>query len=251
MRLDETSAMGGTVSSMLPFGRVVVINLPQRTDRRREIEKQLALLGLDFDSPGVELFGAVRPDDAGGFDSIGARGCFMSHLQILRSAAGLASVLILEDDLDFAAGIRERLPAAVAALPATWGIFYGGCDREWPSDSRPVVRIGSQELLGTTHFVAFSGAIVPRVVAHLEAILRRPGGHRDGGPMHVDGAYFRFRQANPDIDTYVATPLLGFQRPSRTDIHPGRWFDRVPIVRDAVEAIRRWRTTTGKASKAP
>ena len=59
--------------------------------------------------------------------------------------------------------------------------------------------------------------------------------------MHVDGAYSRFRADNPDVRTFVAMPELGYQRPSRTDIHALRWFDRLPIIKDAVQAARQIR----------
>ena len=40
------------------FGSVFVINLPDRADRRREMDAQLALVGLGLDHPAVTLFPA-------------------------------------------------------------------------------------------------------------------------------------------------------------------------------------------------
>jgi hypothetical protein len=68
------------------FDRIYVINLPARTDRKREMEEQLARIGLSFAHPRVSLFAAIRPHEPGGFDTIGARGCFSSHLEVLRDA---------------------------------------------------------------------------------------------------------------------------------------------------------------------
>ena len=48
----------------------------------KEILEQLIKIGLNFESPNVELFSAIRPDSQDGFTSIGAKGCFMSHLEI-------------------------------------------------------------------------------------------------------------------------------------------------------------------------
>ena len=223
------------------FERIYVINLPHRADRRAEMAAQLARVGLTFDSPNVTLFKAIRPDDAGEFESIGARGCFMSHLEILRDARDLRSVLILEDDLDFVPDVGPLLDKARAALPPSWGVFYGGCVVNMDLRSAPLTRVPAKVRTETTHFVGFNGAVVGRVIGYLEAILARPRGHRDGGPMHVDGAYSRFREDNPDVETFVASPQLGFQRPSRTDIHALRWFDRTPLVRNAVQALRRAR----------
>jgi len=50
----------------------------------------------------VEIFPAIGPDEAGGFPSIGPRGCFSSHVAILKQAKhqGLSNILIVEDDLE-------------------------------------------------------------------------------------------------------------------------------------------------------
>ncbi|HAX77040.1 MAG TPA: LPS biosynthesis glycosyltransferase, partial [Cyanobacteria bacterium UBA11372] len=60
------------------------------------------------------MFPAIRPDDAGDFPSIGARGCFESHLAILKQALAdrLSNVLIVEDDLK----ISQRFHTEQAVL---------------------------------------------------------------------------------------------------------------------------------------
>ena len=92
------------------FDRIYVINVPTRTDRRREMQAQLYRVGTSLSAPGVHLFSAVRPSAAGGFTSVGARGCFVSHLGVLREAAPghVGRLLILEDDLDFVRGFETR-----------------------------------------------------------------------------------------------------------------------------------------------
>ena len=229
------------MNSLADFERIRIVNLAHRSDRRAEMAEQLALVGLSFDSPNVSLFSAVRPQDAGGFESIGARGCFMSHLQILREAMPLRNVLIFEDDLDFVPDAPARVRAALQALPDSWGMFYGGCVTDAVPANGPLTEIPTPTSLRTSHFVAFNAPVIARMVDYLEAILGRPPGHIDGGPMHVDGAYSRFRADHPDVRVFVALPELGYQRPSRTDIHALKWFDRVPVLRDAVQLIRRRR----------
>ena len=59
--------------------------------------------------------------------------------------------------------------------------------------------------------------------------------------MHVDGAYCWFRAAYPAAHCWIATPPLGYQRSSQTDIHGPRWFDRIPIVAAAVKVLRKLR----------
>lgn len=231
------------MKSLADFEAIRIINLAHRADRRAEIAEQLERVGLGFASSNVSLFDAYRPHDAGGFDSIGARGCFMSHLGVLREAKSCRNLLVLEDDLDFVphTNIAARIRTALEALPEDWGIFYGGCVTDVPPGAVPVIQISPAASVRTSHFIAFNGHVIGRVVEYLEAILHRPPGHPDGGPMHVDGAYSRFRADNPAVRVFAAIPELGYQRASRTDIHSLRWFDRAPIVRELVRKIRRHR----------
>lgn len=105
------------------FDQVRIINLPKRADRRREMDRELQQLGISGDQR-IQYFPARRPLDAGKFTSIGARGCYESHKDILREAARLdQSVLILEDDCEFATNARTY------ELPDNWDIFYGGIPR--------------------------------------------------------------------------------------------------------------------------
>ena len=169
----------------------------------------------------------------------------MSHLAVLRLAVAdrLARVLILEDDLNFSDDFLERAPAALArAASADCAIFYGGYELEaLPPTSAATVEIPPDRIVRTTHFVGFDAAAAAAAVSYLEQMLRRPPGDPRGGPMHVDGAYSWLRRAQPGLRTWAATPPLGYQRASRTDIHALGWFDRTPLVRDAVAALRRAR----------
>jgi hypothetical protein len=226
------------------FQRIYVINLAHRHDRRREMARQLDEIGLTFDSPGVCLFEAIRPDSADGFPSIGARGCFLSHLGILQDARKrrLERILILEDDLNFAPDFPAAMNAALATLKQVdWSIFYGGYAMETepqPQNGEVVVLANSTDSIKTTHFVAFRGQAITDAVEFLETVMARPPGHPKGGPMHVDGAYGWFRYEFPSKATWLAVPQLGYQRSSRTDIHPLQWFDRIPRIRWAIEWLR-------------
>jgi len=235
-----------------PFERIYVLNLPERADRRREIEAQLRRFGLSLHAEPVRLFRAVRPADAGPFPSVGARGCFMSHLGMLQEAArdGLGSVLILEDDLDFAPDAEVRLPQTLRTLQGhDWSVFYGGYElpeagnaaaAEPPTPSA-LRQLAAPEAVRTTHFIALRGAAIAEAARFLEAVAARPPGDPAGGPMHVDGAYTWFRRSHPALSTWLAVPELGHQRRSRTDIHPLRWYDRWPLVREMAQCARRLR----------
>jgi glycosyl transferase family 25 len=71
------------------FDAIRIINLPRRTDRRREVQSELAKVGLAND-PRVQFFAARTFTDAGRFYSVGARECYDSHLEILREVAKTA-----------------------------------------------------------------------------------------------------------------------------------------------------------------
>ena len=166
---------------------------------------------------------------------------------MLREARSLSNVLILEDDLDFVPGVTRLLRPVLEALPANWGIFYGGCVVDLPPGHQPVTQVLPSTSIRTSHFVAFNGPVIGRLVDYLDAIVQRPPGHIDGGPMHVDGAYSRFRADHPRIGVFAAIPELGYQRPSRTDIHSLRWFDRTPVVKELIQLIRRRRAVKKRA----
>lgn len=229
------------------FQRIYVINLASRTDRRREMEAQFQRIGLSLHAPGVELFEAVRPDDAGEFPSIGSRGCFLSHLGVLKkaSASGLQRILIVEDDLNFSDDFLERIGPITKQLQSSdWSIFYGGyrLDEQGAlAFAGHLLPIPAEEGVGTTHFLGIAGEAIELLVAYLEAQLQRPSGDPRGGPMHVDGSYTWFRRAHPHLVTLLAVPELGHQRASRTDIHDLRWHDRVWGLRSAAAFFRKLR----------
>lgn len=232
------------------FEQIYIINLPHRRDRRREMAGQLKKIGLSFDSPGVRLYEAVRPATADGFPSIGTRGCFLSHLSVLRDACehGFERILILEDDVNFSRNFVVRMGEVRAALElADWSMFYGGYAIKVPLQIGGDVAVVSAEpavSIQNAHFIAFRGRAICDAVDFLETLLSRPPGDSNGGPMHVDGAYNWFRNEFPTRVTLVSVSQLGYQRRSRTDIHALRWFDRIPGIRYLVSMIRSLRNNT-------
>lgn len=225
------------------FDRVRIINLRNRADRRAEVARQFTRLGLEIDGDRIAFHDACRPADPGKFPSIGARGCFTSHLDILKESqkSDWRNVLIIEDDLDFAASAETRLPSTLARLDTEpWSIFYGGYELEEELASTSPLSIGDPQLaIRTTHFVAFSRAAIHAAAPYLTRMEQRERGDPEGGPMHVDGAYNWLRRAHPELKTLLATPMLGHQRPSRTDIHALGLLDRAPGLRDLVTMARR------------
>jgi hypothetical protein len=218
------------------FDQVRIINLVDRPDRREEMSDQMKRLGGI--PTNAAFFDAQRPSDAGGFPNLGARGCFESHLAILRSAraASAKSLLILEDDFDFTRSGLKRAEAVSSALgERDWSFFYGA--HLLPAEGRTgLAAVPSHVGLETTSFVATRGAALTALIEFLEGILTRPAGSPDYGPMHVDGAYSVFRRLNPQYATFAAFPPLGHQRSSPSDITPSnalldRWTGTKALVR--------------------
>lgn len=239
------------------FERIVVINLRERVDRRREMEAELRRAGIAAGDARLQFFAGIRPADAGLFPSIGARGCFDSHLGVISEALRdrLDSVLVLEDDL-------ALHPAACLAQPALVGrLARGDWDFAYPGHTLPLGNAGdpahwqeTRRPLVCAHFYGLHRRVLADLRDYLEDCRRRPPGHPDGGPMHVDGAYSMFRSRQPAVVTLIASPSLGGQRSSRSDITANRWFDRQPGVRLLAGLARKgknlWRASTLAAASS-
>ncbi len=144
------------------------------------------------------MFPAVKPTEPMGFPNKGARGCFLSHLGILKTAMerGLSNVLIVEDDLMISPDVNRSLEQIVGALQSTdWGIVYLGHIENVPEYEVPKL-VAFYDPVITSHFYAVNGAVIPRLVEYLEQVQRRQPGDPLGGPMHLDGALTMFRQSN-------------------------------------------------------
>jgi hypothetical protein len=241
--MSGPNAAGAALLSM--FDQVFVINLASRTDRKREVEHQLNRLGLGFDHPNVTLFRASRPEDRGEFQTIGARGCYESHLGVIRAAlAGDGErFLVLEDDMDLAPDFETRLPGlAENAQLQGWDVFYGYSSG---ASGSPVAEFAPDKAIECTHFIGFSRAVAQQAEPYLAAIYSRPDGDPRGGAMHVDGAWSWFRRDHPEFRTIGISPALAEQRPSRTDVHDLNWYDRIPLLQPVLNALRRLKRQIG------
>lgn len=230
------------------FTRIVVINLPERSDRRREIDGELRRAGLSLDHPRVELFAATRPDQAAGFPSIGAHGAFLSHLGVMERMVdqGWETALVLEDDMAFAAGFAARLPALVRALNARdWHLVYGHPgdmpERTPAADADGLIALPPDLGLIQLHFLGITRSLAQSVAPELRAMLARPEGSPLGGPMHVDGALNWIRKQRPALIALAIDPQIAQQRASRSDIAPPRWYDRLPLLRRVTALLRKLR----------
>lgn len=231
------------------FDRIVILNLPGREDRRREMRQTLDQIGCDPDGPRVTWFPAIDPRSAAGFPSPGVRGCFLSHLAALNLLRNTASRrgLILEDDCEFATDFLDRQAEAADSLEAAdWDIAYLGHDIAMPGP--PALRVRPpEEGVVLLHCYAVTGEVLPRLCRYLEAITLRSPNSPEGGPMYPDGGLNWFRRDHPDVTTVLVAPSLAYQRPSRSDLAT-RWFDRVPVVSEAADRLRKMRRSPAQNS---
>lgn len=231
------------------FDRICVISLASRGDRRRDVTRELARIDLKPGTGIVQFFDAVQPADAGYFPSIGARGCFMSHLSILEQARrdGINALLVLEDDVTFVRDITKRLPVITSLLKGrNWEIFYGGYKETLEEVSvgadQCLVNVDPDMAVCQTHCIGFRGPAIGEAASFLKAISERAAGSIDGGPMHVDGAYSWYRSTYRDRRTLAALPAIAYQRPSRSDIFVEiAWYDRLSFLRRLLLILRRWK----------
>lgn len=207
------------MSTFAAFDMIRVINLPSRTDRRREMIGELRRIGLAGD-PRVRFVDGILVEDKAPFRAPGEKGVFLAHLGILREAAEAnRSVLILEDDVDFG-GDAENWPPS-----SQFDISYGGYVASIPGD------LANSDIIGA-HCMGFSARVVQALVPFLEQLLYHES------PPPIDGAYVWFRRQHPEFASSFADPTIAVQRPSRSDIATLKAFDRITVFRGAVEVTR-------------
>lgn len=230
------------------FQKIYVINLSHRSDRRREIEEQLETINLSLDTSCVELFSAIKPDSQCEFESIGAKGCFLSHLAVLKNAHEnkFTNILIFEDDVNFTKAFVSNPNRFLKQLDRLdWNIFYGGhlLENKHNDSQLGINQLEPSTGVQTSHFIGFKDNAIDIMIDELELMLCRQNGDPEGGPMHIDGAYSTIRKKHPALATYAAFPPLGYQRSSRTDIHQLKWFDQLPLIRFMSAQIRKLKNT--------
>ncbi|MFK7911693.1 MAG: glycosyltransferase family 25 protein [Akkermansiaceae bacterium] len=169
------------------FDRIVVISLPDRSDRREKLLANLTACGLATEDD-ITWFDAVD----GRVENIpswwetgpGAWGCRFSQLNVIQQAQrdGLESVLIIEDDAVFHPRAGEWLDATMPLLPADWGQFFlGGQHMKSPIATGHPMLVRAN---GTTRTHAYAVnqrayQLIIDQVANDEEYKKRPGWHVD------------------------------------------------------------------------
>lgn len=228
------------------FDAAYVINLPEREDRLRSFRKELAGAGWELGGSGVRLFKAVRFNERHTFPTSQIRGCFHSHMGCLLDAQKSASghVLVMEDDIALSSLLQEVTPQIVQQMDnMPWDFIYFGHD---DTGDIAVLKAGREKMvefhqydgaIKGAHFYAVNQRVLPRLLQHLDRVVKGREGDQEFGPMPIDGALNIFRWKNPDVRTFIAVPKVGWPLPSRSDITP-RGFDSIKLLRPLVAAFR-------------
>jgi len=187
---------------MVDLGGVFYINLDHRTDRRAEIEKELADMDLKF-----ERFPAIRTQ-------YGLVGCGLSHLAVLKEAKarGYPNVLIFEDDFQFLVTKEQFHTSLQKALTKEYDVIMLG----YNTDETPEVVDGRMRL---TNVQSASGYIVhSRMYDTLLAVQEEAVKRLDETKMHWLYANDKsWKVLQPTTLWYALQPRTGKQRPSISD----------------------------------
>jgi len=222
------------------FDRTAIINLPERADRRAETREEFKRIGWPIETQKADFFTAIRSEFAAGFPSAGVKGCFLSHMNAIKKARhdNLSNILIMEDDIAFVSDINRIAAEALQELDKTaWSILYLGHEHTLEHSTNNRLEKITEPLL-LRHFYAVNGDIFDRLLEFLEKVLERPPGHPEGGPMYYDGALTTFRMQNRDINTFIIVPSLGYQRSSRSDLHPLSLLDQMTLLNPLTTGFR-------------
>lgn len=231
------------------FDRTYIINLEDRSDRRRGVEGEFRAIGMEVPNEKVRFYTAVRPTVQGDFYSIGAKGSFSSHRNVLKLAAdeGLDNVLVVEDDVSFRNVRAEAVESVLASLcEQAWDVVYFGyLEPAVPGLPGPLSPWPHDTLGG--HFYAVNKRFLGIMIQYMNECELRPRNHPDGGPMSRDGAFNHIRYIKPNIRVLLAIPNFAHQRSSRTDIAPVKFFDRINWLRPTLQLLRNWKTQVRKS----
>ena len=226
------------------FDTAYLINLDERVDRLRETQVELQAVGFE---EAVERFSAVKFAEAEGFENAGTRGCFHSHLNCLENAVKRESehVLVLEDDVAFSPALATLTPQVTAFLDKNeWDIVYfghmqtGDIAHAKKSDEQVEFLPFDREMIGL-HFYAVHKRAMGRLIEHMRKCVEETDW--EGGifhPMSPDGALNVFRRENKDICALIASPKLGWQRASKSDLTPSA-AEKIPGLNKILPGARK------------
>jgi len=110
------------------FPLIMCVNLARRRDRWQQMQARFKASQIT----GVMRFSAIDGARLSVPDcwpsTSGAYGCLQSHVAVVELARdlGVSSVLIFEDDVEFAEDFQQKLQTVLAQLPDNWQMFFLG-----------------------------------------------------------------------------------------------------------------------------
>lgn len=222
------------------FDRAYIINLEDRTDRRREVVEEFRSIGIDIPNDKIRFYNAQRPTEKGTFPDIGTRGNFNSHRHVLQLAKqdGLRNVLVFEDDVSFRKIDPARIRQIVDRLDREdWDIVHFGYVTPSDEGLEGPLAPWTETVLGI-QFFGVNGRFIGPMIDYMDRCEFLPPGHPEGAPILADAAYSHIRVVNPKIRALLAVPNLAHQRSSPTDAHPRSFFDQIDVLQPLTSAIR-------------
>jgi len=210
----------------MKLDKIYVINLEYRKDRKEQILKELEKI----DASNVEIFSAIRPKENlikhwnssfldplpswyhGNATSyrIGALGCLLSHLTIMKKALkeNYENILILEDDTMFINDITiEKIVNRYAKFldKTNYGIFYLA-----GNTAENGIKHITKEIYLTFATLTTGSYIINRKC--MEYIVNNINGY----PREIDKYYLE--EIQNKFPCFIPIPNITRQRPSYSDI---------------------------------
>jgi len=183
------------------LSHIFYINLDSRTDRREEIERELASMDLQG-----ERFAAIKT-------SPGAFGCSLSHSAVLKLAKerGYPQVLILEDDFQFLVSKEELNSFMNKFSDKEYDVIMVSYNMVASVPEGDFVRV--KDAHTTSGYIVHS-RFYDRLIENFDKgipELMKTGKHW----IYAIDQYWKCLQ--PDALWYAASPRIGKQRPSISD----------------------------------
>lgn len=180
------------------FEHIYCINLDYRSDRWDQSVEEFARHGID-----VERFSASTNHSVTEPYNVnpGEAGLILTHKRLLQDAIdnGYESILILEDDVEFATGFEEYLEQ----IPDDWDIVFLGGNHLRGIGDHVKDRIYKAYQTYACHAVGFNA----RQYSHLK--------DRIDYTAPVDVSYASLLDG---MNSYVFKPVLAWQRPGWSDL---------------------------------
>ena len=207
-------------NASLGFERVMLINMPSRTDKLDAVSLGASLTGFNF-----TVVEGVRNEDVAAVslpwnfspESPNVHGCWRAHLNALRTVVrdGLASALIIEDDSDWDVNLKAQLTTIAAG---TQKLLQNASA---PASHQPQSPYGDDwDLLWLGHCASELRSDTARMLIHNDPTVRPPskkwemwgGGFNTHGPNMTNSTRIVSRANNAICTNGYAVSLKGARK---------------------------------------